>query len=252
MTWLAARTAEVRLALLLLTRLPAGRLAEPVPPIAAARWAFPLAGAVVGLLTWAVHAGALALGVPAGAAAVLALAAGALVTGGLHLDGLADLADGAGGGRDRARRLEIMRDSRIGSHGAAALILALALSGSALAALGPAATCGAFVAVGAASRLVMVILLASLPPARADGLGQSAAASGADARLWAAAGIAAFLCALAPAPLAMLVAAGAAALAVGLLARQTLGGQTGDVLGAAQVLAEAAAWTALAAAAGGT
>ena len=126
MTPLRARATEVQLALMLLTRLPAGRI-DPAPTIAAAAWAFPLAGAVVGVLQALVLIAAIGLGLPMAMAAGLALAAGVLATGGLHEDGLADCADGFGGGRSPARKLEIMRDSRIGSYGALALILGLGL-----------------------------------------------------------------------------------------------------------------------------
>ena len=245
MSRIGSRIDEARLALMLLTRLPVGRLHDPVPGIGAARWAFPLAGLPVGTLCWAAHAGALQLGATPGLAAVVAVAAAALVTGALHLDGLADLADGLGGGRDRAHRLEIMRDSRIGSFGAVALILALGVTAEALAGLGTAASLALFVAVGALSRAAMVILLAALPPAREAGLGRSArgGAGGTAAAL-----LVALLLGL-PAgrdlPVACAAAVGTTAL-LGLLVRRRLGGQTGDVLGAAQVLAEAVMWTALA------
>ena len=246
MSWLGARAKEARLALMLLTRLPVGTLAEPLPPIGAARWAFPLAGLPVGALCWAAHAGAQELGASHGLAAVLAVAAGALVTGALHLDGLADLADGlGGGGRDRAHRLEIMRDSRIGTFGAVALILALGVMAESLAALGAFATLTAFVAVGALSRLAMVGLLAALPPARAGGLGRSAQ-GGAGGAL--AAALITLILGL-PAGLllpVLLVPTAVTTAALGLLARRRLGGQTGDVLGAAQVLTESAMWVALA------
>ena len=245
MSWLGGRSTEARLALMLLTRLPVGLLVEPLPPIGAARWAFPLAGLPVGALCWAAHAGALELGASPGLAAVLAVASGALVTGALHLDGLADLADGLGGGRDRAHRLEIMRDSRIGSFGAVALILVLAVAVESLAALGVAASLALFVATGALSRLAMVALLAALPPAREGGLGR-AAQEGAGGAM--AATLVALLLGLPTGLLlpVLLVPTAVTTAALGLLARRRLGGQTGDVLGASQVLTESAIWAALA------
>src|SRR3546814_6586134 len=65
----------------------------------------------------------LSLALPPFAAAIIALAFAILVTGGLHEDGLADVADGFGGGHDKARKLAIMRDSRIGTYGVLALAL---------------------------------------------------------------------------------------------------------------------------------
>ena len=119
---LRRRLDEARLALMLLTRLPVGRLKDPVPSLAEARWAYPLVGLVIGAIAWVAHHGALMLGLGPLPAALVALGAMVLVTGALHHDGLADFADGLGGGRDPDHRLEIMRDSRIGSYGALALI----------------------------------------------------------------------------------------------------------------------------------
>lgn len=247
------RRAEAQLALMLLSRLPAGRMAGPPPPIGAAVWAFPLAGLVLGGLAAAALWAGLALGLPASLAAGLALAAQVALTGALHEDGLADLADGLWGGRDAARRLEIMRDSRIGSYGTLALILSLGLRGQALAWLvaqdaGPAA--GAIIVLAMTSRLAPVLLLATLPPARRDGLGHAARDVPGTAIL------AATLIALAPALLlpgwlAMLAVQAALVAGLAALARRRLGGQTGDVLGAGQQLAETGGWLALCTAAAG-
>ena len=234
---------EARLALVLLTRLPAGRI-DGTPDLAPARWAYPLVGLPVGLVAGLVHWGALWVGASGAVAAVAALAALVAVTGGLHHDGLADFADGMGGA-DRARRLEIMRDSRLGSYGLLALGLTLAAMGAALADLGAAATLAAFVAIAAVSRCAMLAALVLLPPARGDGLG--AAANGQGAGALAAGGATALVCLLSlgasAAPVALAMAAAAAAIA--LTARHRLGGQTGDVLGAVQLASEAAGWLAL-------
>src|SRR5271169_6841026 len=140
-------------------------------------WAAPVAGAAVGLI------GALALaltgliGLPPLLRAGLTTAALVAATGGLHEDGLADVADGFGGGATRATKLEIMRDSRIGAYGAMALALALILRIGALAA----ALDGGFwraalslTLVAALSRAGALTPLAVLPPARADGAGAAA------------------------------------------------------------------------------
>jgi cobalamin 5'-phosphate synthase/cobalamin synthase len=98
-----------------------------------ARW-FPLVGAVLG----AIEAGALwvlAPWLPAAAAAVIVVALDAALTGAMHLDGLADTADGFGGGCSREDVLRIMRDHAIGSYGAVAVVLALALKIATIAAL---------------------------------------------------------------------------------------------------------------------
>jgi adenosylcobinamide-GDP ribazoletransferase len=232
---------------MLLTRLPAGRLADPVPTLAQARWAFPLVGLVVGALAWAVHAGALAVGLSPLVAAVAALATAALVTGGLHLDGLADFADGIGGGRDRAHCLEIMRDSRIGSYGVLALVFATALAVAALAGIAGGAPPEVFLLAATTSRLAMLVLLDRLPPVRPDGLGSRAAGAAPLAWVPGALVVAGLVLWTGPGALAALAAAALAALIVARLALRRIGGQTGDVLGAAQVLAETAAILALSA-----
>ena len=101
--------------------------------LARAAWAFPIAGLVVGLIGAIVYALAHRIGLPSWTAAALAVAATLLATGCLHEDGLADTADGFGGGKTREQKLEIMRDSRIGTYGVCALALSLLLRVGALA-----------------------------------------------------------------------------------------------------------------------
>jgi adenosylcobinamide-GDP ribazoletransferase len=247
MQQLRARLAEIQLAVMLLTRLPAGRIIGQVPATAAASWAFPLAGLIVGMIVALVLLGAAWLGLPPGIAAGLALAAGIIVTGGLHEDGLADTADGFGGGRDREHKLAIMRDSRIGSFGALALILTLGLRWSAMATLAGQdvhETASAIVAIAVASRAGLAVVLLLLPPARNDGLGH--AASG-PSRAQAAVAFTIGLLALA----LLLGHAAALAIVIGLvvtqflaarLALRQIGGQTGDVLGAMQQGMDLCAW----------
>lgn len=248
MTSPGQRLDQARLALMLLTRLPVGRLSDPAPGLASAAWAFPLVGLVVGVIGWAVHGAALALGLPHIVAALGALAAMALTTGGLHLDGLADFADGIGGGRDRAHRLEIMRDSHIGSYGVIALIFALGLSAGALSGL-PATTglVTGFLLIGCASRLLMLLTLILLPPARTDGLGNLAHRSGGYSWVAGAVVSIALVAMLGPSASAVLGAMAVAAVWVAWRAKNAIGGHSGDVLGAVQVLSETAGWVALAA-----
>ena len=101
MSGLQRRIAEVQVAFMLLTRLPAGRLVGEAPELAAAKWAFPLAGLVVGGSVAGIYITVNSLGLPTSLAAVLALGVGVLITGGLHEDGLADCADGFGGGHTK-------------------------------------------------------------------------------------------------------------------------------------------------------
>lgn len=170
---------DVACGLSLLTRLPVGWLLSPAQrastapwPMGRSIWCWPLIGAVIGLLVgtvfWLLRLGHVA-SLPA---AGLALAFQCVLTGGLHEDGLADMADGCGGA-SRERRLEIMRDSRIGSYGVMALGLSLLVRASAVAAL-PAGVAVLALAVSAClARAVLLVLPACLPPARPDGLARS-------------------------------------------------------------------------------
>ena len=210
----------------------------------------PIAGALIGMVG-SVSLGlfGLLLGLPSWIAAAVAVAGMIGVSGALHEDGLADVADGFGGGRDRQRKLDIMRDSRIGTFGAVALILVLLIRVGALAALidrfGYAGGIAASIGGGAASRGFGLWPLATLPPARADGLAHAAGVVPRRVFLCAL-GLATLLGAL-PLMVAGLgmgrsllacAAAFAASITVAHLARRQIGGQTGDVAGAAQQLAE--------------
>lgn len=218
--------------------------------------AFPLAGAVIALPSAILLALLSGLHAPPLLAACLALALQTLVTGALHEDGLSDTADGFGGGRERERALSIMRDSRIGTYGAAALILSFALRAAALAALmthlAPLGLLGTVCAVAALSRAAMVWHWSRLPPARSGGVAASAGEPEGPAVTFAlvSAGVLATLLAVFHLPLsASLLALAAIALAViwfGRAASRKIGGHTGDTIGAAQQLSEIAALSALA------
>jgi adenosylcobinamide-GDP ribazoletransferase len=169
-------TADLRAALMFFTRLPIPS-AAPMEEGALARatWAAPMAGIVVGLVGALVYWIAWKFSLPPLPAAMLALAATVAVTGALHEDGLADVADGFGGGKTVERKLEIMRDSRIGTYGVCALILSFMLRASALAAIAdPKLIAFALVAAHAASRATLPAFMTVVPPARTDGLSASA------------------------------------------------------------------------------
>ncbi|MGB3178550.1 MAG: adenosylcobinamide-GDP ribazoletransferase [Albidovulum sp.] len=243
------RTDELRLAFMLLSRLPMGTIPGTAPTMAASAWAWPLVGLAVGGIMALVSAAALWLGLPPLMAALLALSAGAISTGGMHEDGLADLADGFGGGRDRAAKLEIMRDSRIGSYGVIALVLALSFRGMGIATLAEAGQAGfALIGIAAASRAILPAALILMPAARREGLGHSAAGTDQTPAIIAAA--LGFACLL-PLGFGTAIVAGftmiLAALVLAGLAIRQIGGQTGDVLGAMQQITECAGWLALAA-----
>ncbi len=231
----------------LLTRLPVGDWATPDP--ARAVWAYPLAGAAVGAVGAAGYWAAGRLGLAAPLAALWSFAAMLAATGALHEDGLADTADAFGGGRTRERRLEILRDSRIGTFGALALLVSSALRVASVASLTPAAAWGALIASGALGRAAMLVGLAMLRPARPDGLGAGLrGVAGATVALGLSLGGAvAFLALPFRAALGAAVLAAATGAAVALAARRAIGGHTGDVLGASSVAAECVVLSLLAA-----
>ena len=236
-------------ALQFLTRIPVPAWVGHAPDMLAraARW-YPAVGGLVGLASGAVFAGASGLGLAPLAAAAAAIAVSMALTGALHEDGLADTLDGLGGGATRERALEIMRDSRIGAYGAAALIATLMLRAGALTGLGPAEGFAALVASHAAGRAAIVGALRFAGYARTEGKASAVAGGLARGTLAAALAIAAAICAAAAglAGLAGLcVGLGAGALMLRRLVRR-LGGYTGDGLGAVEQAAEIAALLALA------
>jgi adenosylcobinamide-GDP ribazoletransferase len=239
-----AGAAPVRLAgglvaaLTLLTIVPVPKRARPEAAVAPL-W-FPAVGAALGALA----AGVLQLATPAfgrGPASVLSVATLVLATGGLHQDGLADCADGVGVHGDRTRRLEAMRDPRIGAFGGLALLIWLMVTVSAVHELTPSEALLALPCACALARWAALLHGVATMPARLDGLG---AAFRVQAVWFSLASMSAFaltLVAIGPggAFVAVATAAGVA-LAVSVWARRALGGRTGDTLGASVAVAEAA------------
>ena len=232
------------------------RIAMPQPAIsdaqsfAATQWAAPVAGALIGLCVGVIAWLALLVGLPATLAAAFALAAGALLTGALHEDGLADTADGLGGGKDRAHKLAIMRDSHLGSYGALALGLSLLARWAALAALAqssPLALLIAAISAHAASRAILPILLNRLPPARTDGLAANIGnMNPVTAQIAGAVGILFLLPGGFGFAVTSVLLIAALSYLVARLALSQIGGQTGDILGATQQLCEIAIFSAAA------
>jgi len=232
---------EARLAFAFLTRLPFRTGAPPEPgALARAAWAFPLAGILIGVIGGIAFEIGEWLGLPINAMALLAVAVTVLVTGGLHEDGLADTADGLGGG-DRATALAIMRDSRTGAFGVLALVFSVGLRVAALAALPDTRVAvSALVAAHTVSRGLLPTLMLWFDPARSDGLAVEAGRPTPPvATVAALIGLLVALVALGIGRgiIAMLLA-GVAMIALALLARRRIGGYTGDVLGATQQIGE--------------
>lgn len=223
-------------ALAFLTRIPVGRRIElDGEDVARGAVLFPVVGAGIGALVGLVAVGLdarLTVLVAAGLAVVLE----ALLTGGIHLDALADSADGLGAGT-RERALEIMREPTIGAFGATALVLDVVVKIAALAAVatGP----DALLAVAAAYALGRTAPLALgwvLPYARSEGGSGAALTDGAgevSRALGVGLGIGLAVAALGLRGIVLAATAAVAAAVVGLVARRRLGGVTGDVLGAA-------------------
>lgn len=241
--------AQLRLATTFLTRLPIERGDDTAPAdLAQSMWLFPVVGVGIG------GVGAIALavlawvGVPAAVAATLAIGITIWLTGALHEDGLADLADGFGGGQAREAKLDIMRDSQLGTYGVLSLAVFTVAKIAALAAIAAVdigAAAGALIAAAAWSRAMFAPIMRWLPPARDDGLGALAGTPN-EGDTWKGLALGALLAALmliTPAGggvLIILAAGGAGAFAVGWLALRQIDGYTGDVLGGVQQAAEAA------------
>lgn len=238
---------ELKAALAFLTRVPAGWLgidAAMRPDFRRGARMFPIAGVLIGIAGGVVLLVASAFGVPAVVAAALAVAATMMLTGGLHEDGLADVADSFGGA-SRERRLEIMRDSRIGTYGAAALVLSLVIRVACLATIAAAGPLHAALALALAegiSRAAVVRMWHELPPARDSGLAHETGPPDTNAMVTALAAAtvlalaAVFVVGVRPAVLAAVFAA-LATYMFSRLTAQTIGGRTGDTLGACQQVA---------------
>ncbi|BBO13664.1 adenosylcobinamide-GDP ribazoletransferase [Bradyrhizobium sp. TM102] len=234
--------ADLRMAVSFVTILPVA-LSKPAADgtVARATWALPVAGLLVGLAGAFVYKVAIRFGLTPNIAALLALASTALITGALHEDGLADTADGLGGGRTRERKLEIMRDSRIGTYGVCALILSFGLRWSALAAIAdPLLVTFALCAAHAAARAGVPAFMSLVPPARPDGLSASAGSPpGRSVAIAFALGTLALALALGPGKaLVGLILLSLAGLLLARLAVRQIGGQTGDILGAFEQIGE--------------
>lgn len=225
-------------ATMLLTRVPVPASAGSVPPSRAATL-YPAVGAAIGAIVASIAIGAGQLW-PVLIAASVAIAAETALTGALHLDGLADCADGLAG-RDREQRLQIMKDHSIGVYAASTLALHVLLKVAALstllAALRPADILLLLIGVYAASRGAMLPLARFLPYARVEGTGRGVVQELSTSQMMtglalALLGLAAVVAVDPWTALLMALVATLITLAIGLLAHRRIGGVTGDVLGA--------------------
>ncbi|MEB3198578.1 MAG: adenosylcobinamide-GDP ribazoletransferase [Candidatus Sericytochromatia bacterium] len=238
---------RMAIAVIFLTRVPL-RLAGDVTPadIAAASRYYPLVGGLVGAAVGGMFVLAGGYYPPLLAATLAALGA-AVLTGAFHEDALGDVADAFGGGMSVARKLEIMKDSRLGTYGVLALVGALLLRIQAIAGLPLAVALPALVAVHAASRAGIVGMLWRSPRARTEGLGADTVGLSWREPLVALATalLLGLLCLPLPAALGVLALCLLSALGMDRYAREQVGGVTGDVLGASQQVGELVALLAL-------
>lgn len=236
------------------SRLPIGDHAHAPLDFARMALALPIAGALIGATGAAGLIVARICHLPPLVCAIVGVAVLVLATGALHEDGLADVADGFGGGATREAKLAIMRDSRIGTYGVLALCFSVLLRVAAIASIferGVLLAAAALIFAGALSRVAGLAPMLWLVPARPDGLGATVASPSHEIwiRAWLAAaviGLAPWLAGAGMSQIALaIIAAFAVAALVARIAKRQIGGYTGDVLGAAQQLAEVAILAAL-------
>jgi adenosylcobinamide-GDP ribazoletransferase len=243
-TWLEDRVQELTAAMQFCTRLPMPHAApRGGVTLAKAAWAFPIAGILIGFIGAVVFVLARRIGLPPWPAAALAVAATVLATGCLHEDGLADTADGFGGGKSREQKLDIMRDSRIGTYGVCALTLSLLLRIGVLASFPDTrSVVWALIAAHGAARATLPVLMFLLPPARGNGLAFEAGQPPGDS-VTAAAVLGFLILLIFLHPLHGIVAFIFLLIVLALLgwlAMRQIDGQTGDVLGALEQVSEIA------------
>ncbi|MHC1561748.1 adenosylcobinamide-GDP ribazoletransferase [Actinomycetospora sp. C-140] len=244
---MAAVRAGVALAVAMFTVVPlrATRVDRPAAGVAIA--VVPVVGLVLGGVLGAAAAGLVAAGAPELLAGLVAVGLGAAATRGLHLDGLADLADGLGSHGDAARTLAVMRDPGTGAFAVVWLVVVLGVQAAAFGALAGQGVLVAAVAGGLALGLGRAsfawVARRGVPAASPDGLGALVAGT---QPVWVAPAWAVVLAAAAV-PVLGLRAPGAALLAAAVVvlvaahARRRLGGVSGDVFGACAELAVTAA-----------
>jgi adenosylcobinamide-GDP ribazoletransferase len=234
---------DLRIGISLCTRLPIASTAPLAEgDVARASWTLPIAGLFVGLVGSLIYWLAIRINVAPLPAAALTLAATMALTGAMHEDGLADTADGLGG-NTRERKLEIMRDSRIGTYGVCALTLSILLRVAVIATLTRLPfTFWALIAAHGAARAVLPIFMTIVPPARDDGLSHAAGQPPQQTALIAGAlGVLILVVLLGPlAGIAALVLLAVIMALMAWLSSAQVGGQTGDVLGALEQISEIA------------
>ena len=231
---------DIRVALILLTRLPIDVPTNAHERAHKAVWAYGTAGMAWTLCVWGTARLCMNFGLAPAIAAGFGLVIGMVITGAMHEDGLADCADGFWGGWERERRLEIMRDSCLGVYGSLALIVSTVLRWQLIEIiLEGENTFLALLLAGMLARSVLPIMMAHLPHARSDGLSHSVGIPTGGTVYFSFSistligfvflGLVGFMLAIIAALTGLFCSA---------LAQKKIGGQTGDVLGATAVVIE--------------
>ena len=234
---------EFQLSLSFLSRLPFGKLSNPIPSISNACWAFPLCGIIIGSFIYLTFWFLIYIKVPLFIAVILSLALGIFVTGGIHEDGLADSCDGIFGGKNIKSKLSIMTDSNVGTYGALSLIIIFSLRVFILSEFEVNLTGFiSFISISATSRLSMLFILLYLPPAKKNGLGFNAIIK--NYRSIVIPCIISFLLLALNSFLGIyiLLSMCLALLIIMYVSWKSIKGQTGDICGASQQLTETVGW----------
>ncbi len=227
-------------ALEFLTRMRVRRAAPDLAAVARSQVWFPVVGLLIGLLLLGIDR-ALTRVLPDVSIDVILVVSLAMVTGALHLDGLADAADGLFGAHDRERRLAIMRDVHAGTYAIVAVVCVLALKWAGLVALPGDVRLEAIVLAPCLARFAMVASIAAFPYARESGMGASFRARAWPAAVVVSGGVAvvASVGLLGFDGVLVLMIAVACAFAIGAYAVRAVGGMTGDLYGAVVEVTEA-------------
>ena len=213
-----------------------------LPAVARSQAWFPVVGLLVGLMLAGIHWLA-TRALPDASAAVVVVLALAILTGALHLDGLADATDGLFGGHTPERRLAIMRDVHAGTYAILAVGGVVAMKWAGIIALPSDVTAWALVLTPCLARSAMLVVIAAFPYARQEGIGAAFHDAAWPARTLAGGGIAlaSGFVLLGPGGVIVVAAIVAIALAIGAGATRLAGGMTGDVYGATVEISEACA-----------
>ncbi len=241
---------DIAAAVMILTRIPIkwSYFSEKEPDISQSLWAYPVVGIIISIFSICVYLVSVSLGWPVFVSSASALLVTVLITGAFHEDGLADVCDGFWGGYTKDRKLEIMKDSRVGTYGVLALLFSLALRIMFLSSLATYEAISALIITACVSRTIIVSLLTVMKPAVTDGMGVKAGKPSIYSlclSITISVVTTYFLAGVGVTGLVISVSV-LALLFVRFVALRHIGGYTGDVLGAGQQVSEIFIYAALA------